>query len=142
MAGRRGQQQALGGGGRYDGLAELLGGPPTPGIGFGIGIDRTVLAAAEQGAEAPAGAPLILVVSSDEALAPRLLAARKLRESGLRVRADGSSRKLGKQLESAAKQGARYAVILGAASDRVILRDLDGHEQRELPLAEVPAAIG
>ncbi len=72
VAGRRGQQQALGGGGRYDGLAELLGGPATPGIGFGIGIDRTVLALEENAAAAPSGAPLVVVVSADETLAPRL----------------------------------------------------------------------
>ena len=53
VAGREGQQQALGGGGRYDGLVELLGGRPTPGIGFGIGLDRTVLAMQEQGVTLP-----------------------------------------------------------------------------------------
>ena len=49
VAGREGQQQALGGGGRYDGLVELLGGKPTPGIGFGLGLDRVALVLAEQG---------------------------------------------------------------------------------------------
>jgi histidyl-tRNA synthetase len=145
VAGRRGQQQALGGGGRYDGLAEILGGPATPGIGFGIGIDRTVLAATEQGVVSPADAPLVAVVGADpDALAPRLAASRTLRDAGLRVRVDGSSRKLGRQLESAAKIGARYAVLLDPqlAAGRVILRDLDAGEQRELPLSEVAAAIG
>src|SRR5690606_27907391 len=55
-AGREGQQQALGGGGRYDGLVELLGGRPTPGIGFGIGLDRLVLALSETGVAADPGA--------------------------------------------------------------------------------------
>ena len=142
VAGRRGQQQALGGGGRYDGLAELLGGPPTPGIGFGIGIDRTVLALEEKAAAAPAGTPLVVVVSADGALAPRLRAAGELRAAGLRVRVDGTTRKLGKQLESASKLGARYALILAAPTDRVILRDLEAGEQRELPLGEVAAGIG
>ncbi len=142
VAARRGQQQALGGGGRYDGLAELLGGQPTPGIGFGIGIDRTVLAAAEQGIAPPAAAPLLVVVSAEDALAPRLRAAGTLREAGLRVRADGTARKLGKQLESAAKIGARYAVIVGGETERVILRDLSASEQREMALSEVAAAIG
>jgi len=143
-AGRRGQQQALGGGGRYDGLVELLGGPSTPGIGFGIGIDRTVLAVEEQAVAAPAGRPLVAVVGADpDALVPRLRVANALREAGLRVRADGSGRKLGKQLESAAKVGARYVVIVdpGLAGGRVILRDLDAGEQRELPLSEVGTAI-
>ena len=144
VAGRRGQQQALGGGGRYDGLAELLGGPSTPGIGFGIGIDRTVIAAEEQGVSSGALALLVAVVAADpDALAPRLRAAGTLRDAGLRVRADGTSRKLGKQLESAAKLGARWAVIVGASSEgTVILRDLSASEQRELPLSEVAAAIG
>ncbi|HEY4767895.1 MAG TPA: histidine--tRNA ligase [Candidatus Limnocylindria bacterium] len=142
VAGRRGQQQALGGGGRYDGLAELLGGRPTPGIGFGIGIDRSVLAAAEQGVEAAVEAPLVAVVSSEAGeLGLRLAAAATLRAAGLRVRADGSTRKLGKQLESAAKLGARWAVIIGDDPGTVILRDLDEHTQRELPLSEVAAAI-
>jgi histidyl-tRNA synthetase len=145
VVGRRGQQQALGGGGRYDGLAELLGGPATPGIGFGIGIDRTVLAATEQGIAAPAETPLVAVVGADpDALAPRLAAASSLREAGLRVRVDGSARKLGRQLESAAKLGARYAVLLDPQlpAGRVILRDLDAGEQREIPLVDVAAAIG
>ena len=144
VAGRRGQQQALGGGGRYDGLAELLGGPPTPGIGFGIGLDRTLLAAAEQGVANPTEAPLIAVLAADpDAMEPRLRAASTLREAGLRVRPDTSARKLGRQLESAAKLGARYAVIVDPTltAGSVILRDLRASEQREIALAEVPAAI-
>ncbi len=145
VASRRGQQQALGGGGRYDGLVEVLGGQPTPGIGFGIGIDRTVLAAAEQGVAAPTSRPLLAVVGVDpDALAPRLRVAAALREAGLRVRADGSARKLGRQLESASKAGAGYAVLVDPAlpAGTVILRDLAAGEQRELPLSEVAAAIG
>jgi histidyl-tRNA synthetase len=144
VAEREGQQQALGGGGRYDGLAELLGGRPTPGIGFGIGIDRTAMAIREQGVPDPEPQPLIVVVSADpDAFAPRLRVASSLREAGLRVRVDGNSRKLGKQLESAARVGARWAVIVGRELERgnVVLRDLTAGEQRELPLTEVPPAI-
>jgi histidyl-tRNA synthetase len=145
VAGREGQQQALGGGGRYDGLAELLGGRPTPGIGFGIGIDRTALAAREQGVPDLEPAPLVAVVSADpDAFEPRLRVAGSLREAGLRVRVDGSTRKLGKQLESAARVGAHWAVIVGEERERgnVVLRDLTAGEQRELPLAEVPRTVG
>ena len=70
VAGREGQQQALGGGGRYDGLVELLGGKPTPGIGFGLGLDRVALVLAEQAGEAGAAAhdgPLAVVVGADPA---------------------------------------------------------------------------
>ncbi|MEP6469777.1 MAG: histidine--tRNA ligase [Chloroflexota bacterium] len=144
VAGREGQQQALAGGGRYDGLAEVLGGRPTPGIGFGLGIDRVVIAADEQGVvvEAPT---LVAVVSADpDALEARLRVAGMLRDAGLRVRPDGSTRKLGRQLEAAAKVGARWAVIVGAELEQgnVVLRDLSSGEQRTLPLADVAGAIG
>ena len=145
VAGRRGQQQALGGGGRYDGLVEELGGVSTPGIGFGLGIERTLLAAEEQGVVVPPGAPLLAVVSSDpEAFAERLRVAGELRTAGLRVRVDGSARKLGRQLDSASRLGARWAVIVGdeLVQGSVILRDLSAGEQREVPLSEVAAAIG
>jgi histidyl-tRNA synthetase len=143
--GRRGQQQALAGGGRYDGLAELLGGRPTPGIGFGLGMDRAVIVAAEQGASTVQLRAMVAVVSADpEGLEPRLRVAGKLREAGLRVRPDGSARKLGRQLEAASKVGARWAVIVGEELERgsVVLRDLSRGEQRELPLDDVPGAIG
>ncbi len=145
VAGRRGQQQALAGGGRYDGLVELLGGLPTPGIGFGLGIDRAVLAADEQGVTWPAEPRLVVVVSPDPtSQAGRLRVAAILRDAGLRTRVDGSTRKLGKQLESAAKLGARWAVIVGEELERgaVMVRDLASHEQREVPLDEAAAAIG
>jgi histidyl-tRNA synthetase len=143
VAGREGQQQALAGGGRYDGLVEVLGGRPTPGIGFGLGIDRVVLAADEQGVSVSAR-PLLAVVSADpEALEPRLRVAGTLRDAGLRVRPDGSARKLGRQLESASKLGARWAVIVGDELERgnVTLRDLSTGEQREVALAEVGGII-
>jgi histidyl-tRNA synthetase len=144
VAGREGQQQALAGGGRYDGLAELLGGRPTAGIGFGLGIDRVVIAANEQGVVAQSR-PLVAVVSAVvDTLEQRLRVAGALRDAGLRVRPDGSARKLGRQLEAASKVGARWAVIVGEELERgtVVLRDLSHGEQRELPLVDVPGAIG
>jgi histidyl-tRNA synthetase len=143
VAGREGQQQALGGGGRYDGLVEALGGRPTPGIGFGIGLDRTVLAMAEQSVPLPASPPLVAVVGAGDDLGARLRVAGQLRDVGVRVRPDGSSRKLGKQLESASKAGAAWAVILSdeLARGEVVLRDLLHGEQRALPLDDVAEAI-
>lgn len=144
VQGREGQQQALGGGGRYDGLVEALGGRSTPGIGFGLGLDRTVLAMQDREVALPASRALVAVLSSDDDLAARLSVAGSLRATGLRVRPDGSRRKLGKQLESAAKAGVRWAVILGGelARGTVVLRDLAGGEQRELPLDQVAEVIG
>jgi histidyl-tRNA synthetase len=140
---RSGSQDALVGGGRYDGLAEVLGGPPTPCIGFGLGLDRVVLAMAEQGVPGqPAPALVVVVGTQADDVAERLIVAGALRDAGLRVRCDGSSRKLGRQLESASRLGARWAVIVGEELTRgaVILRDLADGTQDETLLNEVAAA--
>jgi histidyl-tRNA synthetase len=143
VAGREGQQQALGGGGRYDGLVELLGGRPTPGIGFGIGIDRTVLAAEEQEVPRAPATPLVAVISPHpHDFAVRLEVAGVLRAAGIPVRPDGSSRKLKRQLETASKVGARWALIVqGSADDPLVLRDLVSGVQQEVGLSGVAAAL-
>jgi histidyl-tRNA synthetase len=143
IAGREGQQHALGGGGRYDGLAELLGGRATPGIGFGVGLDRTVLAMEEQGVGLPAAGPLVAVLGIGDDPADRLRVAATLRSAGLAVRPDGSSRKLGKQLESAAKSGATWAVILGdeLGEGRIGLKDLATGEQETIAVDQVARRI-
>jgi histidyl-tRNA synthetase len=141
VAGREGQQQALGGGGRYDGLVELLGGKPTPGIGFGLGLDRVALVLAEQGhATAAVDGPLAVVASADpEDTIGRLRVATELRAAGLRVRADLGRRKLWRQLEAAGKDGAHFAVILGdeLADGHVQLRDLLAGTQRVVALEDL-----
>ena len=132
--GREGQQQAIGGGGRYDGLIELLGGRPTPAIGFGIGLDRLVLALEEAGhAPVPELAPVAVVVGADpDDTVARLVVATELRAAGLDVRADLGRRKLGKQLEAAARDDAHFAVILGdeLTEGEVQLRDLPAGTQK------------
>jgi histidyl-tRNA synthetase len=136
-----GQQSALGGGGRYDGLVELLGGKPTPGIGFGLGLDRTLLALHDAGVEQqPESRPSAVIVGADpRATVERLRVATDLRAAGLAVRADGSNRKLGRQLEAASKEGAHFAVILGdeLADGQVQLRDLQAGSQQLVPLADL-----
>ena len=141
VAGREGQQQALGGGGRYDGLVEALGGPAIPGIGFGIGLDRTILAMDEQQVRPPPTPVMVAVLGATDDLAARLKIAARLRGAGLRVRPDGSTRKLGRQLESAVKAGARWAVIVGDEPDEVLLRDLAAGEQRAVALDRLAATI-
>jgi histidyl-tRNA synthetase len=144
IAGREGQQQALGGGGRYDGLADIIGGRPTPGIGFGIGLDRTVLAMGEQGVELPANGPLVAVVGAGaDDHADRLRVAGALRDAGVAVRTDGSSRKLGKQLEGAAKAGARWAVIVGEElrDGTVGVKDLESGDQETVALEDVSRRV-
>ena len=148
-AGAAGQQSAIGGGGRYDGLVELLGGRPTPGIGFGLGLDRVLLAlrdaatggsAATGGIDAPEPAPVAVVVGSDpDDTRTRLRIATELRAAGLAARAELGKRKLGKQLEAAARDGAHFAVIVGdeLAAGNVQLRDLEAGTQRVVAAADL-----
>jgi histidyl-tRNA synthetase len=136
-----GAQQALGGGGRYDGLVELMGGRPTPGIGFGLGLDRVVLALAAQGAEAPPAPHVtVVVVSADPAdTVTRLRVATDLRAAGLAARADLAQRKLSRQLEGAARDGAHFAVICGdeLSHGQVQLKDLEAGTQRPVNVADL-----
>jgi histidyl-tRNA synthetase len=145
VTGREGQQQAIGGGGRYDGLIELLGGRPTPGIGFGIGIDRLILALNETGAEIPAeNDPVAVVVGADpDDTAARLRIATDLRSAGIASRAELGRRKLGKQLEAASRDKAHFAVIVGdeLASGEIGLRDLPAGTQKVVPLADLAREI-
>lgn len=146
LPGREGQQQALGGGGRYDGLVELLGGRPTPGIGFAIGLDRTVLALAELGrGEPPAPGPLAVVVGAepDDTVA-RLVLATDLRAAGLSAAADLGRRRLARQLDAAARAGAHFAVIVGVedgGTEAVALRDLEAGTQRIVAREDLVAEL-
>jgi len=139
--GAEGQQQALGGGGRYDGLIELLGGRPTPAIGFALGLDRVLLAIDESGAAAIGEtSPLAVVVGADPAdTVSRLRVASLLRAEGLSVRVELAPRKLGRQLETASKEHAHFAIIIGdeLAEGNVQLKDLEAGTQRLVPLADL-----
>jgi histidyl-tRNA synthetase len=140
-AGREGQQQALGGGGRYDGLVELLGGRPTPGIGFGLGLDRIVLALEASGDAPPVESRLLAVVvgANPSATADRLRIATDLRAAGIAARAELATRKLAKQLESAAKEHAHFAVIVGdeLADGHVQLKDLEAGSQQLVAVGDL-----
>ena len=141
-SGAEGQQQALGGGGRYDGLVELLGGQATPGIGFGIGLDRVALALEEQGATPAAESwrPVVVVVGTDaQDTVVRLQLATELRGAGLACRPDLTTRRLGKQLDGAAKAGAHFAVICGDELDagHVQVKDLKAGTQRQVALTDL-----
>ncbi|MGO9177915.1 MAG: histidine--tRNA ligase [Candidatus Limnocylindrales bacterium] len=139
--GAEGQQQALGGGGRYDGLVELIGGKPTPGIGFALGLDRVVLALADEGIEAPGQPrPVVYVTGADPTdTASRLRLATDLRAAGLAARADLGERRLKRQLEQASREGAHFAVVIGAELREGIvqLRDLQAGSQHPVPVAQL-----
>jgi histidyl-tRNA synthetase len=112
-----GSQNAVCGGGRYDGLVELLGGPPTKGIGFAIGEDRLILSLQEsQGASLATGhrPPFVYIAwMGANAYATAVRAAKDLRAAGIRVELPPTESKFGKALERASKLGAQYALILG-----------------------------
>jgi histidyl-tRNA synthetase len=134
-------QNGIGGGGRYDGLVEMLGGPPTPGIGFGIGIERLLLACDAEGvlevAPIPLDAFVVDVVGGDAA---RDLTA-ELRRAGLRADRAFDGRSMKSQLRSADRSGARMALIVGpdeSAAGTVSVRPLrGGGDQRTVPRSSV-----
>ncbi len=132
-----GSQNAVCGGGRYDGLVELLGGPPTKGIGFAIGEDRLILSLQEAGISALATrhSPLVYIAwMCANAYAAAVHAAKDLRAAGIRVELPPVEQKLGKALERADKLGAQYALILGdneVAEGKWTLKTLaDGTQQK------------
>jgi histidyl-tRNA synthetase len=136
--GAEGQQSALGGGGRYDGLLELFGARPTPGIGFALGIDR--IAGASTGVAATGWHPVAVVVGADPAGTDvRLRIATELRAAGVAVAADLAPRRLSRQLEGAARDGAHFAIVVGdeLAEGHVKLRDLEAGTQREVNVADL-----
>ena len=109
-----GSQNAVCGGGRYDGLVELLGGPPTKGIGFAIGTDRAILSLQESGKLPQLPALAVFVAWMGQAAYPTAVnIARKLREAGLAVELPPEEMKFKKSLGLADKLGARYALIIG-----------------------------
>ncbi|HZA27842.1 MAG TPA: histidine--tRNA ligase [Actinomycetota bacterium] len=135
-------QSTLCGGGRYDGLAEVLGGEPTPGIGFGLGLERLLLAMEREGLRLPALEPLaVFLVALGEAAAKEARALlRALREQGVAADASLEDRPLKAQLKMADRTGARYAAILGeqelAEGLITVRRMADGHQER-VKLSEV-----
>jgi histidyl-tRNA synthetase len=109
-----GSQNAVCGGGRYDGLVELLGGQPTKGIGFAIGEDRLILSLQEAGkADVPKGRDVYIAWMGAIAQATAIRFAKVLRENGFRVEFPPLEQKFGKALGQADKLGSRYALILG-----------------------------
>jgi len=130
-----GSQNAICGGGRYDGLVELLGGPPTKGIGFAIGEDRLILSLQEAGKGVVTERRDVYIAWLGEKARPAAIAAaQKLRNAGFRVELPPTEQKFGKALGQADKLGSRYALILGedeVASGQWTLKTLaDGSQQK------------
>ncbi len=139
-------QSTVCGGGRYDGLAEVLGGPPTPGVGFGMGLDRVVLALQAEGVELDTPPPLdVFVVAFGPGAEPRgREVVRVLRASGVAAEGALEERPLKAQLKMADRAGARFAVIVGereAEAGEATVRRMEDGTQQTVPLTDVATWI-
>jgi histidyl-tRNA synthetase len=137
-----GAQSTLIGGGRYDGLVEEIGGPPTPGIGFGSGIERVLLTAEALGLQWPVAMirPVFVATLGASARLPGLKLLAELRAAGIPADTDYLGRSLKAQLRHANRLEAAYAAILGedeVARGEVTLRDLGAGTQESVPRAEL-----
>jgi histidyl-tRNA synthetase len=142
-----GAQSGIGGGGRYDGLMEQLGGQPLSGIGFGLGVDRTILALAAEGKSAatPARCEVYGVPMGDAAKSALVPLAHKLRGAGIRVDLAYGGRGLKGAMKAADKSGAVVALVLGdreLESGEIVVKDLRNGEQQTVPLADAVARVG
>ncbi len=120
-------QNAIGGGGRYDGLAEAMGAPPTPGVGFAIGVDRTLMACDAEGVFEAPDTPVDVFVVDTTGGEAALLVTDELRRSGLRADRSWGERSMKAQMRAADRSGAAMAVIIGDSereSGTLTLRDL------------------
>ena len=137
-----GSQDAVGGGGRYDGLSESLGGPPLPGIGIAPGLDRIVLARGG-GNEVPVPSAYLISVGRD-AQREAFKLATTLRAKGIAAEMDLLGRGLKGQMKDASRTGARWAVILGDDEVRdgtATVKDLDRGEQETVPIERVEELV-
>jgi histidyl-tRNA synthetase len=135
-------QNALGGGGRYDGLVEALGGPATPGIGFALGVDRTLLACDDEGvfpsAPTQLDAFVVDVVGGEEALAITA----ELRASGFAADRGYDNRSMKAQMKLANRSEANFAIIVGddeLAQNNVIVRPMsrEGGDQQSISRSDL-----
>ncbi len=122
-----GAQSGVGGGGRYDGLIEQIGGPATPGIGWAAGVERMLLAGAPP-AVAPVPLDLYVAYAKPEGRAAAFRLAADARRSGHAAQVELAGRSLKGQLKTAGRAGARYVAILG--DEGIALKDMASGEQR------------
>jgi histidyl-tRNA synthetase len=142
-----GAQSGIGGGGRYDGLMAQLGGQPLSGIGFGLGVDRTVLALAAEGktAGSTARCEVFGVPLGDEAKAKLVVIAQQLRAEGIRVDLAYGNRGVKGAMKAADRSGAALALVLGdrdIADGTVGIKNLATGDQESVSSADVVARVG
>jgi histidyl-tRNA synthetase len=134
---RLGAQSGLGGGGRYDGLVELLGGPATPAVGWAAGVERILLAMETR--PEPETIDVFVVTGGDRAAASALV--RRLRDDGLAADLDLAERSFKGQMKQADRSGARHALIL-EGDGTAKLRDMSSGDQRDVDPGTIAAELG
>ena len=142
-----GAQSGIGGGGRYDGLMAQLGGQPLSGIGYGLGVDRTILALAAEGKSAgnPARCEVFGVPLGAAAKTEMVKIAHALRAAGIRVDMVYGDRGIKGSMKAADRSGARIALVLGdedLAAGTIAVKDLSNGEQTSVAMEGVVAQIG
>jgi histidyl-tRNA synthetase len=143
---RAGAQSSIGGGGRYDGLAEQLGGKHTPGVGFGTGLERLILNLKDQGLEVPDPTkPSVYVAHlSDAARPPAAILASQLRSLGVATVLGTGTRAVRARLRQADALGARWTVLIGddeLADGTVSLRDMAADKPERVPMDQAVQRI-
>lgn len=141
-AGGLGAQNAIGGGGRYDNLVEQLGGRPTPGVGFGSGIERLLLALESQGVHLPRSEPKLiwLVSHGPEAQRANWQLMLELRREGFACDMDPSGRSVKSQFKLADREKASFCITTGETelqSDSLVFKDLSSGEQTTVPRCQI-----
>jgi len=146
FSGRLGAQNAMFGGGRYDGLAQQLGGPSTPGVGFGFGLDRLLIVLEQEGLARPVdrSAEVCVVTMGETARIEGVRLLDELRAAGIRAEGDLLDRPARAQMKHADRLRARYALVVGEselAAGTVTLREMSSGEQTPLVRAEAVSAL-
>ncbi|WP_327366280.1 histidine--tRNA ligase [Streptomyces sp. NBC_01217] len=141
-----GSQSAVGGGGRYDGLSEMIGGPALPSVGWALGVDRTVLALEAEGIELelPAATSVFAVPLGEEARRVLFGIVTRLRREGVAADFAYGNRGLKGAMKSANRSGARFTIVAGErdlAEGVVQLKDMESGEQTAVPLPDVAGTI-
>ncbi|MFB7333444.1 histidine--tRNA ligase [Streptomyces adustus] len=141
-----GAQSAVGGGGRYDGLSEMIGGPALPSVGWALGVDRTVLALEAEGIELelPAATSVFAVPLGEEARRVLFAKVTELRKNGVAADFAYGGKGLKAAMKAANRSGARYALVLGErdlAEGVVQLKDMESGEQTAVGVNEIVAEL-
>ncbi len=139
-------QDVVCGGGRYDGLVEVIGGEPTPAVGFGLGMERLLMILEREGLPVPEPPPLdaFVVIIGDETRGPGLALVRSLRRAGFSADTDYMGRSVRAQMRHAGRYPSRFVLILGGdelQSGTVTVRDMEEGSQQRVRLGEIEAFL-